>query len=242
LIELADEYIQASPIPAGRPPPDIISYAVWLYYRFNLSHRRCAGPFIEDLLAESGITVSYESISLWCIKFGAVYTRRLKRKHRAYGDTFYIDEVFLKIKGKQHYLWRAVDQDGEVVDAFLQATRDGVAAKRFFKRLLSRHGGEPRKIVTDKLRSYGVSHRELMPDVIHDSSQYANNRAEQSHESTRVRERGMRKFKSVGQAQRFVTAHAAVSNLFNLGRHKASAQLYRDLRTSAFVEWSRAVV
>jgi putative transposase len=160
-----------------RFPPEIISYAVWLYYRFNLSHRRCAGPFIEDLLAERGITVSYESISLWCIKFGAVYTRRLKRKHRAYGDTFYIDEVFLKIKGKQHYLWRAVDQDGEVVDAFLQATRDGVAAKRFFKRLLSRHGGEPRKIVTDKLRSYGVSHRELMPDVIHDSSQYANNRA-----------------------------------------------------------------
>jgi putative transposase len=144
-----------------RFPPDIISYAVWLYYRFNLSHRRYAGPFIEDLLAERGIAVSYETIRLWCIKFGVIYTRRLKRKHRGYGDTFYIDEVFVKINGKQHYLWRAVDQDGEVVDVFLQAKRDGAAAKRFFKRLLRSHGGEPRKIVTDKLRSYGVAHREL---------------------------------------------------------------------------------
>jgi putative transposase len=133
-----------------RFPPDIISYAVWLYYRFNLSHRD-----IEDLLAERGITVSRESIRLWCIKFGALYARRLKRKHRGYG-------------------------------------------------------GEPRKIVTDKLRSYGVAHRELIPETIHSTQQYENNRAEQSHESTRVRERGMRRFKSVRQAQRFLGAHAAV--------------------------------
>ena len=191
-----------------RFPPDIISYAVWLYYRFNLSHRD-----VEDLLAERGITVSYESIRLWCIKFGALYTRRLKRKHRGYGDIFFIDEVFVKINGKQHYLWRAVDQDGEVVDVYLQAKRDGAAAKRFFKRLLRSHGREPRKIVTDKLRSYGVA----------------------------VRERGMRgpasrKFKSVRRAQRFLGAHAAVSNLFNLGRHLVRAEHYRDLRVSAFVE------
>jgi len=231
-----------------RFPPDIISYAVWLYYRFNLSHRD-----IEDLLAERGITVSYETIRLWypkhslrswgrlCIKFGAIYTRRLKRRHRGYGDTFYIDEVFVKINGKQHYLWRAVDQDGEVVDVFLQAKRDGAAAKRFFKRLLRSHGSEPRKIVTDKLRCYGVAHRELIPETIHSTQQYENNRAEQSHEPTRVRERGMRKFKSMKQAQRFVTAHAAVQNLFNLGRHRVGAQHYRDLRVSAFGEWSRAV-
>ena len=124
---------------------------------------------------------------------------------------------------------------------YLQAKRDGAAAKRFFKRLLRSHGDEPRKIVTDKLRSYGVAHRELMPDVIHSTEQYENNRAEQSHEGTRVRERGMRKFKSFRQAQRFLGGHAAVSNLFNLGRHKVTAQLYRDLRTSAFSEWSRAV-
>jgi putative transposase len=219
-----------------RFPPDIISYAVWLYYRFNLSHRD-----IEDLLAQRGITVSREAIRLWCIQFGAIYTRRLKRKHRGYGDTFYIDEVFVKINGKQHYLWRAVDQDGEVVNVYLQAKRDGAAAKRFFRRLLLSYGGEPRKIVTDKLRSYRVAHRELIPESIHDISRYANNRAEQSHEATRVRERGMRRFKSTKQAQRFVTAHAAVSNLFNLGRHLVRAQHYRNLRVIAFGEWSRAV-
>jgi putative transposase len=219
-----------------RFPPDIISYAVWLYYRFNLSHRD-----IEDLLAERGIIVTRESIRLWCNKFGALYARRLKRKHRGYGDTFYFDEVFVKISGKQHYLWRAVDQDGEVVDVYLQARRNGAAAKRFFKRLLRNHGSEPRKIVTDKLRSYGVAHRELMPEVIHSTQQYENNRAEQSHEATRVRERGMRRFKSVKQAQRFVTVHAAVQNLFNLGRHLVRAKYYRDLRVSAFAEWGRAV-
>ena len=134
-----------------------------------------------------------------------------------------------------------MDQDGEVVDVFLQARRDGAAAKRFFKRILRSHGDKPRKIVTDKLRSYPVAHREVMPDTIHSSQQYENNRAEQSHEATRVRERGMRKFKSVRQAQRFLGAHATVSNLFNLGRHKVRAQHYRDLRNSAFTEWDRAV-
>jgi putative transposase len=196
------------------------SYAVWLYYRFNLSHRD-----IEDLLAERGITVSREVIRLWCRKFGALYARRLKRKHRGYGDTFFIDEVFVKINGKLHYLWRAVDQDGEVVDVFLQAKRDGAAAMRFFKRLLRSHGGEPRKIVTDKLRSYSVAHRELIPETIHSTEQYENNRAEQSHEATRARERGMRRFKSIRQTQIFLGAHAAVSNLFDLGRHLVRAEL-----------------
>jgi putative transposase len=164
----------------------------------------------------------------------------LKRKHRGYGDTFYIDEVFVKINGKQHYLWRAVDQDGEVVDVYLQAKRDGAAAKRFFKRLLRSYGGEPRKIVTDKLCSYGVAHRELMQDVIHSTEQYEKNRAEQSHEPTTVRERGMRQFKSVKQAQRFLGVHAAVSNLFNLGRQLIKAEHYRNLRIGAFADWSRA--
>ena len=156
-----------------RFPVDIISYAVWLYYRFNLSYRD-----IEDLLAERCITVSREAIRLWCIKFGAIYTRRLKRKHRGYGDIFYIDEVFVRTYGKQQYLWWAVDQDGEVVDVYLQAKRDGAGAKRFFRRLLRSHGSEPRKIVTDKLRSYGVVHRELIPETIHSTKQYENNRAE----------------------------------------------------------------
>ena len=219
-----------------RFPPAIISYAVWLYFRFNLSHRD-----IEDLLAQRGIIVSYESIRLWCIKFGRRYARRLKRRHQGYGDTFYIDEVFVKINGKQLYLWRAVDQEGEVVDVFLQSLRDGAAAKRFFKRLLRRHGGEPREIVTDKLRSYGVAHREMIPETIHNTARYANNRAELSHQPTRVRERVMRRFKSTAQAQQFLTIHATVYNLFNLGRHLVSAGHYRKLRIDAFERWTIAV-
>ena len=170
-------------------------------------------------MAERGIGISYESIRLWCIKFGPKYAKRLRRRHQGYGDIFFIDEVFVKIQGKQHYLWRAVDQDGDVVDVFLQRRRDGRAAKRFFKRLLRASGCEPRRVVTDKLKSYCVAHREHMPDTIHDTSQYANNRAELSHQPTRVRERGMRRFKSTHQAQRFVSTHAAIYNLFNLGRH-----------------------
>ncbi len=218
-------------------PPEIIQYAVWLYHRFSLSHRD-----VEDLLAERGITVSYESIRLWCNKFGPQYARRLRRRHQGFGDTFYIDEVFVKIDGTQHYLWRAVDQDGEVVEVFLPRRRDGNAAKRFFKRLLKTHRDEPRKIVTDKLRSYGVAHRELIPDSIHDTSQYANNRAELSHQPTRVRERVMRRFKSMRQAQRFLAVHAAVYNLFNLGRHPVSAKNYRFFRLRAFASWNYAAV
>ena len=219
-----------------RFPPEIIQYTVWLYHRFNLSHRD-----IEDLLAKRSIAVSYEAIRLWCNKFGPKFARRLRKNHQGFGDTFFIDEVFVKIQGKQHYLWRAVDQDGEVVDVFLQKRRDARAARRFFRRLLRVHKGEPRKIVTDKLRSYGVAHRELIPETIHDTSQYANNRAELSHEPTRVRERGMRKFKSMEQAQRFLGAHAAVYNLFNLGRHLVSAKNYRCFRLRAFASWEKAV-
>ena len=231
-----------------RFPSVIIQYAVWLYYRFNLSHRD-----IGELLAERGISVTYEAIRLWCNRFGPKYSARLKSKHRGYGDTFFIDEVFIRINGIQHYLWRAVDQEslphersecfgyGEIVDMFLQKRRDGTAAKRFFKRLLKTLQGEPRKIVTDKLSSYGVAHWELIPDTIHDTSQYANNRTELSHQTTRVRERGMQKFKSIVQAQRFLGVHAAVYNLFNLGRHLTSASHYRLFRMRAFVSWKSAV-
>ena len=232
-----------------RFPAEIIQYAVWLYYRFNLSHRD-----IEDLLAERGINVTYEAMRLRCNRFGSIYATRLKRRHQEYGDTFFMDEVFIRIDGKQHCLWRAVDQEslphersecfgyGEIVDVFLQNRRDGSAAKRFFKRLLKKHQGEPRKIVTDKLRSYGVAHRELIPDAIHDTSQYANNRAELSHQPTRVRERGMRRFKSIVQALRFLGVHSAVYNLFNLGRHLISASYYRLIRMRAFASWKNAVV
>ena len=220
-----------------RFPADIIQYAVWLYFRFNLSHRD-----IEDLLAQRGINVTHESIRLWCNKFGSKYAEKLRRKHPGYGDTFFIDEVFIKVEGKQRYLWRAVDQDGEVVDVFLQQRRDAQAAKRFFGRLLKKHKGEPREIVTDKLRSYVVAHRELIPKTIHNMEKYANNRAELSHQPTRARERGMRRFKSMKQAQRFLNAHAAVYNLFNLGRHLVSAETYRYFRSRSFASWKSAAM
>ena len=146
----------------------------------------------------------------------------------------------MKIHGVPRYLWRGVDQDGEVVDVFLQNRRDGKAAVRFITRLLRVSGSEPRRIVTDKLRSYGMAHRELIPDIIHNTSQYANNRTELSHQPTMVRERGMRRFKSTHQAQRFPSTHAADYNLFNLGRHLVSAEHYRFLRQRAFASWKCA--
>jgi putative transposase len=218
-----------------RFPPEIIQHAVWLYYRFNLSHRD-----IEDLLARRGVLVTHESIRLWCNKFGPHYAHRLRRGHRGYGDTVFMDEVFVRIRGQPRYLWRAVDQDGEVVDVLLQERRDSASARRFFRHLLAYLGHEPRTIVTDKLGSYAVAHRELLPDAAHDTCRYANNRAESSHQPTRVRERGMRRFKSILQAQRFVRVHAAVSNLFNLGRHLVAAGHYRTLRQGAFASWDRA--
>ena len=215
-----------------RFPSEIIQHAVWLYHRFNLSFRD-----IEDLLHERGIEVSYEAIRLWCNKFGPEFAQRLKKKRNGFGDTFYIDEVFVKINGVQHYLWRAVDQDGDVIDVFLQKRRDSKTAKRFFKRLLKANQGAPWKIVTDKMGSYPVAHKELMPDVIHDTSQYANNKAELSHQPTRVREKVMRKFKSIEQGQRFLSAHAEIYNLFNIGRHCISAKNYKMLRSRAIASW-----
>ena len=138
-------------------------------------------------------------------------------------------------------MWCAVDQEGEVIDVFLQKRRDRKATKRFFTRLLRKHKAEPGKIVTDKLRSYNVAHRELIPEAIHDTSQYANNRCELSHDPTRVRKRGMRKFKSMSQAQRFLSAHAAVYNLFNLGRHLVSAKNYCFFSQRAFASRESAV-
>ena len=164
----------------------------------------------------------------------------MKRRHQGFGDTFFIDEVFEKIQGQQQYLWRAVDQDGEVVDVFLQARRDGKAAKRFFKRPLKNHHDEPRTIVTDELRSDGVAHRELISDAIHDTSQYANNPAEASHQPARARERGTRRFKSTQQVQRFLSVHAAVYKLFNPGRQLVSAKYYRLVSQRAFAPWKYA--
>jgi putative transposase len=193
------------------------------------------------LLAERNISVSYEAIRLWINKLldrklGPEFTKRLRRRHAGFGDTYFLDEVFVKIRGKQHYLWRAVDQDGEVVDVYLQTRRDAKAAKRFFQRILNA-GGKPREIITDKLRSYGVAHRSLTPETKHNTEQYANNRAELSHQPTRVRERVMRRFKSITQAQRFLESHAAVYNLFNLHRHSRCRRYFKWFRLRTFATW-----
>jgi putative transposase len=216
-----------------RFPPEIISRAVWLYHRFCLSFRD-----VEDLLAERGIIVTYETIRQWCRKFGPKYARRLKRRQGRLGDTWYLDELFVNIRGQQHYLWRAVDQDGDVIDILLQPHRDRLAAERLFRKLLKGQGREPRRLVTDKLRSYTAAHRNIMPSVAHDTSQYANNRAEVSHEPTRQRERQMRKFKSMAQAQRFLSVHGITQNLLRVGRHLLRAANYRILRVRAFVVWN----
>ena len=216
-----------------RFPPEIISHAVWLYHRFCLSFRD-----VEDLLAERGITVSYEAIRLWCGKFGLDYARKIRWRQGRLGDTWFLDEVFVTIRGHRHYLWRAVDQDGDVLDILVQRRRNASAARRFFRKLLKGQGMEPRRIVTDKLRSYAAAHRSVMPSVVHDTRRYANNRAEGSHQPTRQRERQMRRFKSAGHAQRFLSVHAVVHNLFNLGRHRLRSHNYRLLRGHAFAVWT----
>ena len=153
------------------------------------------------------------------------------------GDTWYLDEVFVTIQGKRQYLWRAVDQDGDVIDILVQPRRDRRAAERFFRMLLKGQGAEPLRLVTDKLRSYSAAHRTTMPSIRHDTRRYANNRAELSHQPTRQRERQMRCFKSPGQAQRFLSAHAVIQNLFRVGRHLISSANHRTLRDRSFGVW-----
>ena len=219
-----------------RFPSEIISHAVWLYHRFCLSFRE-----VEELLAERGVTVTYETVRQWCQKFGPDYAHKLKKRQGRLGDTWYIDEVFITIQGAQHYLWRAVDQDGDTIDILVQRRRNKQAAIRFFRRLFKGQGREPRWLVTDKLRSYDAAHRTVMPTVEHINHVYANNRAEVSHQPTRQQEYSMRGFTSASHAQRFLTLHGLTQNLFRLGRHLMQAFHYRLLRTKAFQVWKEAV-
>jgi putative transposase len=218
--------------PRYRFPPAIISHAVWLYYRFSLSFRD-----VEDLLAQRGVTVSYESIRHWCETFGLAYARRLRHRAGPIGDTWHLDELFVTIRGQRQYVWRAVDQDGDVLDILLQPHRDSHAAARFFRKLLKGSGRVPHCLVTDRLRSYRAAHRVVMPSVRHEMKRYANNRAEVSHQPTRQREHQMRRFKSKAQAQRFLAVHGVIYNLFSTGRHHLRAVHQRLLRARAFDTW-----
>ena len=215
-----------------RYPREIIGHAVWVYYRFGISLRD-----VEDLLAERGITVSYETIRQWCLKFGPEYARQLKRRQSHLGDTWFLDEVFVTINCERQYLWRAVDQDGDVIDILVQSRRNRRAAERFFRKLLKGQDRVPFRLVTDRLKSYGAALRTIMPSVNHDTGRYGNNRAEVSQQPTRKRERQMRRFKSARQAQLFLSVHGVVLNLFRLGRHRLKSVHHRMLRTRSFSIW-----
>jgi putative transposase len=198
-----------------RFPPEIISHAVWLYFRFSLSFRD-----VEELLAQRGVVVSYETVRQWCLKFGQTYANELRRRRPRCGDKWHLDEVFLTIRGERHYLWRAVDQDGNVLDILVQSRRNKHAAKRFFRKLLKGLQYVPRVIITDKLRSYGAAKREILPGVEHRQHKGLNNRAENSHQPTRLREKKMRRFKSAKHAQRFLSAFGPISGHFQPRRHR----------------------
>ncbi len=215
-----------------RFPPEIISYSVWLYFRFALSYRD-----VEELLAERGVILTYETIRQWCLKFGQDYANALRRRRPQPGDKWHLDEVFITINGGTHYLWRAVDQDGTVLDILVQRRRNKAAAKKFFRKLLKGLQYVPRVLITDKLASYGAAQREVLPSVEHRRHKGLNNRAENSHLPTRQRERRMQRFKSPGHAQRFLSAHGPIAGHFRPRRHRLTAANYRHQRDQAFATW-----
>ena len=221
-----------SPYRGYRFPPEIISYCVWLYFRFSVSYRD-----IEELMAERGVVVTYETIRTWCYKFGQDYAKRIRARRGQLGDTWHLDEVYLSIGGRLQYLWRAVDQDGSILDILVQPRRDKKAAARFFKKLLRRLRYAPRVVVTDRLASYSAPCAELLPNTAHRRDKGMNNRAENSHQSTRERERRMRGFKSARHAQRFLSIFSLVADLVSMGRHLLSAPNYRTALSRRFIEW-----
>ncbi|OCP15115.1 MULTISPECIES: IS6 family transposase, partial [unclassified Ensifer] len=193
-----------------RFPAEIIAHAVWLYYRFPLSLRD-----VEDLLAERGIDVSFQTVSEWAAKFGLKFAYQFRRRSRgSFTDKWHLDEMVVSIKGKKYWLWRAVDANGYILDALLQSHRNRKAALRLMRKLLKSQGAVPRVMVTDKLRSYSAAKAEFIPSVEHRSHKGLNNRAENSHLPVRRRERRMMRFKSPRQCQRFVSAHSQIANLF----------------------------
>ena len=219
-----------------RFPPEIISHAVWLYCRFNMSFRE-----VEELLLERGIDVSYETIRRWVAKFGPAIARGLRRHHPQPDDIWHLDEVVVTIKGRKFWLWRAVDQNGLVLDEILQCRRNTKAAKRLLVRLMKKHTCVPKRFITDKLRSYGAAKREIAPGVDHRSHKGLNNRAENSHLPFRKRERAMQGYRSSGSLQRFVSIHSAIRNCFSVPARRRSALTIWYHRLEAFDAWNAAV-
>ena len=210
--------------------------AVWLYTRYSLSLRD-----VEELLAERGIEISYETIRRWVARFGPQIAWRLRRSRPSAHPQWHLDEMFTSFGGKKMYLWRAIDQNGEVLEILVQARRDTKAALKLMRRLLKRQGFAPRTMVTDKWRAYAAAIRELGLTARHHQAKWKNNRIESSHVPIRIRERKMQRFRSIGSAQRFLSAHATVYNTFNTRRHLISAAEHRRRRDEAFRQWRDAV-
>jgi transposase-like protein len=208
---------------------------VWLYLRFTLSFRD-----VEDLLAERGLDVSYETVRRWGLKFGQLIARELRRRRHRPTAQWHLDEMAVLIGGKRFWLWRAVDDEGEVLDLLVQRRRDARAAAKLMRRLLKKQGFAPKTLVTDKLRSYGAAKAQLGLSARHEQGLRKNNRAENSHLPVRRRERKMQRFKSPGSAQRFLSAHAIVQNTFNVQRHLVSPNTLRALRGEALQNWQAA--
>lgn len=221
-----------SRIKGFRFPRSVIGYAVWAYHRFALSLRD-----VEDLLAERGVSVSYETIRDWVNRFRHQYAAKIRRDRSAPADKWHLDEVVIRIKGRSHWLWRAVDAKGDVLEILIQSRRNKAAALRFLRKLMKRWG-QPRVLVTDKLRSYGAAKEQIAPGVEHRQHKGLNNRSEASHRHTRRREKIMGRFKSPRQAQRFLSVHDQIANLFRPKRHRLSARSYRHARTDAFGLWA----
>src|ERR1700730_18589147 len=218
-----------------RFPAPIIQHAIWLYLRFTLSYRD-----VEELLSERGLDLSYETIRRWVLKFGPAIARRLRPRRPRPGDRWHLDEMVVRIAGRRMYLWRPVDQEGEILDLLIQPRRDKRAAVRLMRKLLKKQGFAPKLAVTDKLRSYAAAFRALHLTGRHEQGLRMNNRPENSHQVVRRRERKMQRLKSVGSAQRFLSVHAAVQNTFYLQRYLISRSTLRKFRAEAMAHWQAA--
>ena len=225
--------LQPSPLyRRHRFPGELISHAVWLYYRFLLSYRD-----VEELLAERGIAVSYETIRRWSRKFGQRFADGVRRRRPRPGDKWHVDELQLKINGRKHWLWRAVDQEGIVLDILVQSRRNQEAAEAFLRRVVDGCGYQPRVIITDKLASYPPAVRRVLPQTEHRRHKGVNNRAENSHRPTRRRERVLQRFKSPEHAQQFLAPFGPISDHFRPRRHLLSAPAYHQLLQARFATW-----
>ncbi|WP_341864150.1 IS6 family transposase [Gymnodinialimonas sp. 57CJ19] len=224
-----------SPFRYFKTSPEIIRLAVMMYVRFPLSLRN-----VEDLLHERGVDVSHETVRYWWLKFGPMFAAEI-RKRRIEGMKssrwrWHLDEVFVKINGKQHYLWRAVDHEGEVLESYVTKKRDKKAALKFLRKAMRKHG-QPEVFVTDKLRSYGAALKEIGGAERQETGRWVNNRAENSHLPFRRRERAMLRFRRMRSLQKFVSVHASVHNHFNQERHLYSRENFKQNRSAALSEW-----